>query len=180
MVSGIPEQRLLELAKQRSAGLIVVAARGGARHTRRLGSVPEFLCQRAEVPVLVARNPEALLAFSKGARPLQVLVGSGLGDASRSALEYIAAWPDVNVTVAHVAWPFGEHYRLGVGAPMTLDHLRPEIHRQLLGDLGRWTAETPSIKHAKLAVSPGWIKPPLQSAVATFAVNSYSLYLASV
>jgi nucleotide-binding universal stress UspA family protein len=156
VVSGIPEQKLLELAKQRSAGLIVVAARGGARHTRRLGSVPEFLCQRAEVPVLVARNPEALLAFSKGARPLQVLVGSGLGDASRSALEYIAAWPDVNVTVAHVAWPFGEHYRLGVGAPMTLDHLRPEIHRQLLGDLGRWTAETPSIKHAKLDVSPGF------------------------
>jgi nucleotide-binding universal stress UspA family protein len=156
VVTGIPEQKLLDLAKQRGARLIVVAARGGARHVHRLGSVPEYLCQRAEVPVLVARNPEALLPFSKGARPLQVLVGSGLGDASRCALEYIAAWPDVSLTVAHVAWPFGEHYRLGVGAPMTLDHLRPEIHRQLLGDLGRWTNETPGVKQVKLDVSPGF------------------------
>jgi nucleotide-binding universal stress UspA family protein len=62
----------------------------------------------------------------------------------------------VSVTVAHVAWPFGEHYRLGVGAPIALDHLRPEIHRQLLGDLERWTAETPGAQHAKLDVSPGF------------------------
>lgn len=156
VVSGVPEQKLLELAKERAARLIVVAARGGARHARRLGSVPEHLCQRAEVPVLIARSSESFLAFSKGARPLRVLVGSGLGDASRSALEYVAAWPDLSVTVAHVAWPFGEHYRLGVGSPIALDHLRPEIHRQLLGDLGRWTAETPGLAQAKLDVSPGF------------------------
>ncbi len=156
VVTGVPEQKLLELAKERGARLLVVAARGGARHSRRLGGVPEHLCQRSEVPVLVARNPESLLPFSQGSRPLRVLVGSGMGDASRSALEYVATWPDISLTVAHVAWPFGEHYRLGVGAPMALDHLRPEIHRQILGELGRWTNDTADVGQAKLDVSPGF------------------------
>jgi nucleotide-binding universal stress UspA family protein len=156
VVSGIPEQKLLELAKQRGVALLVVAARGEARHTRRLGSVPEYLCQRAEVPVLVARHSETWFAFSNGTKPLQVVVGSGLGDASRSALEYVAAWRDAILTVAHVAWPFGEHYRLGVAPPIALDHLRPEIHRQLLSDLGRWVHDVPGVGQLKLDVAPGF------------------------
>jgi len=156
LMTGIPEQKLLELAAQRGAGLLVVAARGEARHARRLGSVPEHLCERAEVPVLVARSPERWLELSSSTRPLQVLVGSGLGDASRSALEYVARWPGVSLTVAHVAWPFGEHYRLGVGAPIALDHLHPEIHRQLLGDLGRWTSGVSGVGHVRLDVLAGF------------------------
>jgi nucleotide-binding universal stress UspA family protein len=108
------------------------------------------------VPVLAARNADHLVPWSEGARPLRVLLGSGLGDASRSALEYIAGWTDLALTVAHVAWPYGEHYRLGVAPPMPLDHLRPEVHHQLLGDLGRWVAETPCWKSPKLSVTPGW------------------------
>jgi nucleotide-binding universal stress UspA family protein len=156
VVQGYPEQALLELAKARRAELIVVGARGSAPHRRRLGSVPENLCQRAEVPVFVVKNAEALVAWSHGDRPLRVLVGSGLGDTSKSALEYVGSWPALELTVAHVAWPFGEHYRLGIGGPMPLDHLRPEIQDQLLGDLGRWTADTNVRAAMKLDVSPGF------------------------
>jgi len=60
------------------------------------------------------------------------------------------------LTVAHVAWPFGEHYRLGVGAPIALDHLHPEIHRQLLSELGRWTSDVPGVGSVKLDVSAGF------------------------
>lgn len=156
VVRGVPEQQLLELALRREVSLVVVGARGSSRHSRRLGSVPEYLCQRAEMPVLVARQPDRLLPWSNGRKPLNVLLGSGLGDASRSALELVSGWPELSLTIAHVAWPFGEHYRLGVSGPMPLEHLRPEVHHQLLGDLGRWTAGTPSAGSAKLIVTPGF------------------------
>lgn len=156
VVTGVPEQRLLELVKKRSAQLLVVGAEGKAQHQRRLGSVPEHLCQHCSVPVLVVRKSEGLRAWADGKQPLSVLLGSGMGDASTSALEYVAGWPDLSLTVAHVAWPYGEHYRLGVGSPMPLDHLRPEVHHQLVGDLGRWIAAAHCANTPKLKVVPGW------------------------
>lgn len=153
---GVPERKLLAVAKERAASLIVVGARGGARHAHRLGSVAEHLCQHAEVPVFVARSADNLVSWSRGQCALQVLVGSGLGDTSRSALECVADWPELKLTVAHVAWPFGEHYRLGISGPMPLDHLRPEVHHQLLGELGRWVGETHCRGPVKLDVSPGY------------------------
>jgi nucleotide-binding universal stress UspA family protein len=153
---GAPDQQLLELARQRQASLVVVGAEGSSKRSRRLGSVAERLCQTAEIPVLVVRNADGLTNWSQGTRHLRTLVGSGLGDASRSALAYVGDWPDLALTVAHVAWPYGEHYRLGVAGPMPLDHLRPEVHHQLLGDLGRWAAEVPCRTSPKLRVTAGW------------------------
>jgi nucleotide-binding universal stress UspA family protein len=156
VVIGASDRQLLELARQRRASLVVVGAEGSSRRSRRLGSVAERLCQTAEVPVLVVRNADGLKSWSQGTRPLRTLVGSGLGDASRAALAYVGGWPDLALTVAHIAWPYGEHYRLGVAGPMPLDHLRPEVHHQLLGDLGRWAAEVPCRTSPKLRVTAGW------------------------
>ena len=156
VAAGVPEQQLLALAKERAASLIVVGAEGRAQRGRRLGSVPEYLCQTGDVPVLVARNADALTSWSRDNRALRVLVGSGLGDASTSALACVSSWPDLALTVAHVAWPYGEHYRLGVSGPMPLDHLRPEVHHQLLGDLGRWAANVHCRTPPRLGVTPGW------------------------
>jgi nucleotide-binding universal stress UspA family protein len=135
---------------------VVVGAEGSSKRSRRLGSVAEHLCQTAEIPVLVVRNAEGFTSWSQGTRQLRTLVGSGLGGASRSALAYVGGWPDLALTIAHVAWPYGEHYRLGVAGPMPLDHLRPEVHHQLLGDLGRWVADVPCLTSPKLRVTPGW------------------------
>jgi nucleotide-binding universal stress UspA family protein len=156
IATGTPDEQLLQLARQRRASLIVVGAKGSSKRARRLGSVAERLCQTSEIAVLVVRNAEGLTSWSEGSRPLRTLLGSGLGDASRSALAYVSGWPDLALTVAHVAWPYGEHYRLGVAGPMPLDHLRPEVHHQLLGDLGRWAAEVPCRTSPKLRVTPGW------------------------
>jgi len=156
IVTGAPDELLLDLARKRDAKLLVVSAEGKSRRGRRLGSVPEHLCQNALVPVLVARNADGLLAWSRGSRNLNVLLGSGLGQASTSALEHVGAWPETTLTIAHVAWPYGEHYRLGIGSPMPLDHLRPEVHHQLVSDLGRWAAGIPCQSPPKLKVIPGW------------------------
>jgi len=153
---GAPDRQLLELARQRRASLVVVGAEGSSRRSRRLGSVAERLCQTAEAPVLVVRHADGLTSWSQGTRPLRTLVGSGLGGASRAALACVGGWPDLALTVAHVAWPYGEHYRLGVAGSMPLDHLRPEVHHQLLGDLGRWAAEVPCRTSPKLSVTAGW------------------------
>ncbi len=156
VLEGAPDARLLELAAQRGATLIVVGAEGSAQRARRLGSVAERLCQRASVPVLVARDADRLVEWSRNKLALRVLVGSGLGDASKSALAFVADWSELALTVAHIAWPYGEHYRLGTTGPMPLDHLRPEVHHQLLGDLGRWASDVPCRTTPRLRVTPGW------------------------
>jgi nucleotide-binding universal stress UspA family protein len=153
---GATDERLLELACAQGANIIVVSALGSSGRRRSLGSVPERLCELAGVPVLIARDAAGLDAWSAHLRRLKVLVGSGLGDASRSALLHIASWPDVALTLAHVAWPYGEHYRLGVGLPIPLDYLQPEVHQQLLSDLGRWAGETASTNDLELRVIAGW------------------------
>jgi nucleotide-binding universal stress UspA family protein len=156
VLEGVPEQRLLELGKARGAKLLVVGAEGSSKRHRRLGSVPEHLCQTADIPVLAARNADGLVEWSRGSRQLRAMLGSGLGDASTSALACVGSWPDLALTIAHVAWPYGEHYRLGVSGPMPLDHLRPEVHHQLLGELGRWAARIRCSSSPKLRVIAGW------------------------
>lgn len=156
VLEGAPDRQLRELARRRAVSLIVVGAEGASKRARRLGSVPEHLCQQAQVPVLIARSAEGFVAWSRGKQQLRVLVGSGLGDTSKSALAFVAAWPELSLTLAHVAWPYGEHYRLGTSGPMPLDHLRPEVHQQLVGDLGRWAKDVPCRASPRLCVSAGW------------------------
>ncbi len=156
ILQGAPDVELLRIARERAATLLVVGAVGATGKRRRLGSVPERLCQAAEVPVLVVRDAAGLDVWSRGTRPLKALLGCGLGDASRTALGFAGNWPDMILTLAHVAWPYGEHYRLGIGVPMPLDELRPEVHHQLFGELGRWASATPCSATIKLKVSPGW------------------------
>ena len=153
---GLPDEQLLDIATKRHARLLVVGGTRTGGQAPRLGVVPEHLCQRATVPVLVVRDAAGFLAWSGGQRALRAVMGSGLGDASRSALACIGAWPEVAVTVLHVAWPYGEHYRLGVRSPLTLDHLVPEVEQQLLGDLGRWATDVACRTTPKLRVIAGW------------------------
>lgn len=153
---GAPDVALLQLAQDRAISLVVVGAEGSSRRARRVGSVAEHLCQLSKVPVLVVRDADRLMAWSRNRAPLRVLVGSGLGDASKSALAHVANWPDLSLTVAHVAWPYGEHYRLGTTGPMPLDHLRPEVHHQLVSDLRRWASDIPCQTVPHLSVTPGW------------------------
>src|SRR4051812_16944101 len=109
VLHGNVDEQLVALARDVDVDLLVVGAKGGSGRSRRLGSVPERLCQSGTTPVLVARNADGLEAWSRGTRPLRVVLGSGLGEASRSALDLVAGWSGLTLTVAHIAWPFGEH-----------------------------------------------------------------------
>jgi nucleotide-binding universal stress UspA family protein len=154
-VASSPAAELLRLVKARDASLVVV---GTARSegSAPLGVVTEHLCRHAEVPVFIARDPASLVAWCRGQCLLRALVGSGLGDASRSALAHVGAWPDMAVTVVHVAWPYGEHYRLGVAGRPAHEHLAPEVEHQLLGDLAYWAMRANCLTTPKLRVVAGW------------------------
>src|SRR6185295_15455636 len=91
-------EQLIELCRGSDVELLVVGAKGGSGRSRRLGSVPERLCQAGTVPVLVARNADGVEAWSRGKRPLRVLLGSGLGDASRRALDVVSSWTELSLT----------------------------------------------------------------------------------
>jgi nucleotide-binding universal stress UspA family protein len=156
VVVGNIDEQLLAVAHERGARLIVVGATGDEMGRRHLGGVSESLCRGADVAVLVVRRPDQLLAWAKNHGPLRALVGTGLGDASKSALAYIGNWPDVASTVVHVAWPYGEHYRLGIAPNSASDELSPEVETQLLGDLARWALEVPWRSSPSLRVVAGW------------------------
>ena len=156
VAEGLPDEQLLRIAAERGARLIVLGAAPAEAQARRLGVVPERLCQLADVPVLLVREAESFSAWSQGQRELRALVGSGLGDASKTALGCVGAWPEVAVTVLQVAWAFGEHYRLGVRGPLTRDHLLPEVEQLLLGELGRWALGVTCRATPKLRVIAGW------------------------
>jgi nucleotide-binding universal stress UspA family protein len=152
---GQPETELLKLASALGARLLVVGSPDGLTEHRPLGSLCEHLCQRAEIPVLVVRRSTPFSSWLRDEAPLRALLGSGLGDASKSALACIGNWPRVEVTVTHVAWTYGEHYRLGVGDRQPPERLAPDVYQQLLGDLGYWATEVPCRVPPKLRVLAG-------------------------
>ena len=59
LVKGLPSHRVLEIAEQRSASMIVVGSRGltGLQHLL-IGSVAERIVHLAKVPVTVVKSPE--------------------------------------------------------------------------------------------------------------------------
>ncbi|WP_043756361.1 universal stress protein [Imhoffiella purpurea] len=65
LVKGLPSTRILEIAAQRSVGMIVMGSKGltGLKHLF-LGSVAERVVHRARIPVTIVKSPHAPTAAS--------------------------------------------------------------------------------------------------------------------
>ncbi len=160
VVPGLVVDKLAELAELAHASVLIVGAGGRERRNRwLLGSVAERVAQTARVPVLVIRDGAAIGAWAREERPLRVLVGVEPTATARAALRWAAGLRQIaacDLTVTQVAWPLGEHQRLGIPAPMPLDRLRPEIEEPLLRDLERWAGVLPGPGETSFVVRPGW------------------------
>jgi len=160
VVAGVAHEKLIELAQAASASLLVVSSLGDKKqHRWLLGSVAERVAQASPVPVLVVRDGASVEAWARGDRPLRVMVGVELASSSRAALRWAAnlrAIGPCDLLVTQVAWPCGEHIRLGVPAPIPLDHLRPEIEEPLARDLRAWVGDLPGAGETTFSVRPGW------------------------
>jgi nucleotide-binding universal stress UspA family protein len=106
LVEGLPDERIVERAREVRADLVVLGPDGeGARRTQ-LGATAARVIRASDVPVMIARDEAAFAGWSSGARPLRVLVGSDGSRVSKLALDWLDAWRragPIDALAIHVA-----------------------------------------------------------------------------
>jgi nucleotide-binding universal stress UspA family protein len=136
---GAPDEVLLELAGRVAANLIVVGALGWRRGGPwQLGSHAERLAQRSHVPVLVVRDASPFADWTRGTRPLRVMLGADASLSSEYALHWIEGLRAIGpceVTVVHLYWPPDQFKRLGLHGVRSYLDPDPEVTRALERDL---------------------------------------------
>jgi len=139
VLPGVAHDTLIEIACTVGARLIVVSSLGSKKqHRWLLGSTAERAAQASPIPVLIVRDAASIEAWARGERPLRVMIGVEIATTSKAALRWATSLREFgpcDLLVTQVAWPVGEHLRLGVPTPMPLDHLRPELLEPLTRDL---------------------------------------------
>jgi nucleotide-binding universal stress UspA family protein len=159
LLTGRPDEALVEHAQHSGATLLVVAALGEPSGERWfVGSTAERVAQTSSVPVLVIRTAEAFEAWANESRPLRMLVGADFSASSDAAVRWsreLARAGPCSSTVAHVYWPPEEYARRGIKGPMSLVDGRPEVERVLAHELSaRLDAAGPS--EATIRVQPSF------------------------
>jgi nucleotide-binding universal stress UspA family protein len=107
LVSGWPDDGLLQVAAHHHAGLTVLAASGhGALGRWVLGSISERVAESSPIPTLIVRHPAPLLEWARGGSRLSVLVGADFTPQSQAALRWVGELARLGpcvVTIAYVA-----------------------------------------------------------------------------
>lgn len=154
---GAPDEVLVALAGRSTPGLLVVGTLGQRKqHRWLLGSVAERAAQSSSVPVLVVREGAGIESWARGGRALRVGVAVDRTPSSECALRWargLRAIGPCDIAAVQIVWPAEEHHRLGLGTPVPLDHLRPDLAQQLLAELEKWAGEP---EGTSFVVRPGW------------------------
>jgi nucleotide-binding universal stress UspA family protein len=162
LLHGVADLELTELAAERDARLLVVAALGERQAPRWLiGSTAERVARGSQVPVLVVRDPASLIEWAHGTRRLRVLAALEQSASSKPALRWAAdldAPGGMELIVTQVVWPPGEHSRLGLPGPVALDRLDPVVEDKLAAGFRKWAADVPAAANARLVLVPAWGK----------------------
>lgn len=139
LLAGFADEAIVREAGANGTRLVVVAPLGRRAPERwLLGSVSERVAERAPVPTLVVRRPDPLVAWAREGRPLRVLCGydfTATADAALRSVRELRRVGPVELTVAQVNWPFGDHVRLGLSGGVPLDANPPEQQAILERDL---------------------------------------------
>ncbi|MEO8905210.1 MAG: universal stress protein [Polyangiaceae bacterium] len=160
LLRGRPDERLTAYAASCKARLLVVSSLGmKAQQHWLVGSVAERVAQRSEIPVLVVRDAAGIEAWAREERALRVMVGTDLGTTSMGALRWVAGLRRLlacDVCIAQIAWPIGEHARLGIKGQVELEGLRPEVQEVLERELREWTGALEGRGTTTFVVRAGW------------------------
>ena len=142
VTGGKPAQRLVELAVERDAQMLIVSSLGASKKARwLLGSVAERVAAHSPVPTLVIRDEEVFERWAQDEAALRILVGVEPRDGLEATLRWAEALRAVapcSLSVGQIAWPAEEQTRAEVPPPIPLDRLRPELEAKLLEELRRW------------------------------------------
>ena len=159
LLQGKVEEALWRLCRDVGARLLLV---GDRRRTTFLSRPVERIANGVPVPLLVVRGLEPLQAWTKGQRPLTVLLGTDSTTSptvAREWLAWLAAAGPLDVLVTQVWDPAEEH---GVTAPLRARDLEglAEIRRQnLRTSLVGLPAQVTSRIHLEVGRSAGELLP---------------------
>ena len=139
MIAGPPDEILCGLAETEAAELIIIAARSTGGSLLRLGSTAEKTVQRTTVPVIAVRDPAPWLAFTRGERPLRVLLGvdeSAVCDLGIQWVHALRRRGPVDVVLGAIYYPDDAAQYYGL-PPHALVDRDPEIEQLMSRDLLR-------------------------------------------
>lgn len=118
LAEGAAEEVILEQAGRSPPSLIVLGAVGEQGvGLRRVGSTTERVSSRADAPLLIVPDGQAIAGWARGERSLRILLGDDLTPVSDAALRWtadLARLGRCEIVVAHVYWPPVERARLGL------------------------------------------------------------------
>ena len=136
---GLPDEVLAQRAEQIGAGLLVVGSLGRRSVSDwLLGSTAERVVRLSKVPTLVVRQPERIMAWLAGERPLRLLLAVSLDGSVEPALRWIdglSRLGPVESLAVQVA-----------GGP----HLNDEWYRQESESLQRYCGWSPERCHVEV------------------------------
>src|SRR5690606_17793401 len=89
---GSASDTLLEFAEEKKARLVVVSSQGhSASSVYRVGGASERLAQSSQLPVLVVRDAAPFAAWTKGERPLRLLLAVDWSRSCDAAIRWVKA-----------------------------------------------------------------------------------------
>jgi nucleotide-binding universal stress UspA family protein len=134
LLTGEPASALQDFVKKQGATLVVTAAPSQETPFLGLGGTVDRLAQALEVPLLVARNIDALEAWGRGQRPLKVMVGVDRSlpfAAARDWVKGLRKLGPVEIVGGRVFWAQEEATRLGVEHPLGFADVTTELRQAL-------------------------------------------------
>jgi nucleotide-binding universal stress UspA family protein len=158
VLSGRPDEALVERARQLPAALIVVGAVGHSAVERwLLGSCADRTAREAPMPVLVVRQARPVEEWVTHRRALRVVVGCEVGPSSDQALAWVgtlARIGTIELTVTRLVLPGEENSRAGLSGPGMGIRLFPAAEAALLEELRSRKVSILGDLEARLQVIP--------------------------
>jgi nucleotide-binding universal stress UspA family protein len=139
VVVGPADDTLVSFADSERSDLIVIASNSKPGSPLRLGSTAEAVIAKTRVPVLAVRDPQPLLDFASGRRPLRVLLGIDDSVACELGIQWTLALRGrgkVDVVLGAIYYPDEAADTYGVHAHSLVER-DPEIEKLLERDLVR-------------------------------------------
>lgn len=156
LLDGSADEALVGHAASVGAELLVTTALGWRQGGKwKVGGVPERIAQTSPIPFLVVRNAAPFLAWARQERALKVTVGDDFSHVSAGAVAWVGKLRrigPIELTIAHVYWPYTELSRLGLSLPARHEQ---EIEAILTREL-QHHAEALGEREARFRLEPAW------------------------
>ncbi|MFP2962797.1 universal stress protein [Myxococcus sp. 1LA] len=134
LLQGEPAVMVAEFCREQGASLVVASRGGDESPFGGEGGTVDRMAQSLTVPLLALRDPAPLEAWTRGERPLKVLLGVDRSlpfEAARDWVLTLSKGGRVEVVGGRVYWPEEEARRLGMRQAMSYGEAPPELQQAL-------------------------------------------------